>query len=190
MKKIIILFIILNITIGCSKKELKKETVKKTKVVKVVKNKYTELKSFKYEGRDFDFKKISINIPNQFISKENDTFFMDNGINLTFASDQIDGKIEDYVDSIYDKLKKRYVKIIKDYEIVLINKKEVVLMKYVLDRKKYFIEIYSVILQDKNNIYIINISGKKKDMVRNNELIIGMFSSIKLKNDSENIIKK
>jgi len=185
--KILILLLAIFTILGCSKSEEKK--IKKPanpKIIKkeIVKKEYRELKNYNYEGIDFNYKRISIKIPKLFIEKPNNTFFMNNGINLTFSYDQIDGKIEDYVSNVFIKLKKEYIKMIKDPEIVTINGREVTLMKYVLDRKKYFIEIYSVLIKENNNLYIVNISGKKKDMIKNNDLIIGIFASIKLQQNN------
>jgi len=181
MGKILLFISIIFLTFSCSKTEdLKKEKPKK-EVKKVVKPKYRSLVEFDYEGRNIEYKEISIKIPLLFSEKENLSFFMDDGINLTFEHDQINGTVEDYILEVYSKLKKDYVKIIKDIEVVLVNNKEVTLVKYVLDRKKYFIEIYSVIVQKDKDIYIVNISGKKKDMIKNNQLLMGIFSSIKIK---------
>ena len=181
IKKIVILTLLSFLVVSCSSKKEEVKKVEKKKVVKkVVKPKYRALTSFDYDGNSFTYEKISLKIPLLFTEKENKTFFMDNGINITFSHDQIEGKVEEYVKEVYTRLKKEYVKIIKDPETILINNKEATLMKYVLDRQKYFVEIYSVIIQDKKDIYIVNISGKKKDMVKNNALLMGIFNTIKL----------
>lgn len=178
----IIFFIIVFLTFSCSNGD-KKEPIKKElkKEIKKIPKDRELKKQNKYEVKQIKDLNIELEIPGDFKSKDN-IFFMNNGINISFDKDKIndDFSLHKYSNKVFKDIKKDNSDIILDEEKVIINSKKALLLKYILDRKKYFVIIKSVLIQNKNNIIIVNITGKKKDMENYEEMIDNILSSVVL----------
>ena len=190
MKYILIIITILSFY-SCQKdssqKDKKsKETIKKNIVVK--KDLRTLITEENFKGNKYTFNNLSIIIPNTFKKKNEALFFEENGTNLSFAKDKLNTSVHDYIERNFDILKNDFFNIIKEEEKVLINEKIVRYVKYIIDRKKFFIQIESILINYEGEIYIVTISGKKKHINVLSKTINNMFSTIKLNKEKENIV--
>ena len=182
LKYILALLIILSFY-SCNKEKSKE--VKKTPKKNLVKEVELRalLKDTNYQGLDYSFEEMELVIPASFKKKSNKLFFEENGTNLSLEKDSLgDLSIKDYVLQNYKALKKDFSNTIKEEESILINGLTAKYIKFIIDRKKYFIQIETIIIKNKNNIYIATISGKKHYMELLSKTINNIFSSIKLKN--------
>jgi len=189
LKYFLIILVILSF-FSCQKDKTKvnKKTPKSTTINK--KELRTLIQDTNFKGLDYSLNDLSLIIPANFKRKNEKLFFEENGTNLSLEKDNL-GKlsVHDYILQNYKILKEDFSNTIKEEEDIIINKKEVKYIKFIIDRKKYFIQIETVIIKDKKDTYIITISGKKHYMELLSKTINNIFSSIKLKNE-ENILDK
>jgi len=133
-----------------------------------------------YKGNTHNFENLSLILPQNFKMKNTKLFFEENGTNLSIEKDYISGSIHDYIIKNYKNLKKDYSNTIKEEEELYISKHLAKHVKYIIDRKKFFIQIESILIKDNNDLYIITISGKKRHMDILFKTINNIFSTIKI----------
>lgn len=182
--KYISIIVISFMVISCSKKNTSTNpspilSPKKTSFIpKNLKTIETD-KSFK--APNYSYQDLSLNIPEDFKKKGENIFFQENGTNLSIAKEQTKNSIDDYIKNNYKKLKADYSNTIKEEENLNINNNLAKHIKYIVDRKKYLIEIETILIKKNDNMYIIIISGKKKHIDSLSNTINNIFSTIKIK---------
>jgi hypothetical protein len=159
------------------KKENKKNELIKKKNLRILKT------GDNFIGTINNYDSLEIKIPDDFKKKKDYIFFQENGINLSLGKDFIKSttNIDDYIKENYDALKNDFSNTIKEEEEVLINNHIVKYIKYIIDRKKYLIQVETILLRSGNSIYTVVISGKKKHIDLLSEKINDIFSTIKIK---------
>ena len=181
-------FIVLFFLLACSEaknkpKENKKVTLKKKPEISLPKLISTK----KIDGREYKYHSLSMTISKKFKEKDKNLFFSENGTNLTIKAFLLPENIEEYINKNFAKLKSDYSETIDELNRYNINGKKAYYVKHIIDRKKYLIQIESVLIKDKSLLYAVNIAGKKTDIEKLGDEIKAMFASIKIKNDLTHI---
>ncbi len=186
MKIIIYISIIITsfLTISCNKENTSvnsKATSSTKKTIPLPKN----LKIIKidesFKAPEYTYQNLSLSIPEDFKKKEETIFFQENGTNLSIAKELTQSSIDDYIKKNYKKLKTDYSNTIKEEENLNINNNLAKHVKYIIDRKKYLIQIETILIKKDNYMYIIIVSGKKKHIDVLSNTINNIFATIKIK---------
>ena len=179
MKYTLIIIIVLQI-VSCQKDNPKKTVSKKpVKQTKIISEDIKKIKTDKnFNASEYQYENISIKLPENFKRKESNLFFQENGTNLSIKKDYTNTSLDKYIKENYKKLKSEFSNTIKEEEEVNINNQLFKRVKYVIDRKKYLIQIESILIKKDNTIYIVNISGKKKHIDSLTQTINNIFSTI------------
>ncbi len=182
---ILIILIILTIT-SCQKKtsdskSVTPEATRKQNTDSTLKN----LKKLKTEDNfnatEYTYQELSVKIPENFKKKEKNIFFEENGTNLSIIKETSNLSLKDYIKNNYKKLKEDYSNTIKEEEDLNINNMPAKHVKYIVDRKKYLIQIETILIKKEPYIYSLIISGKKKHIDPISKTINNIFSTIKIK---------
>jgi hypothetical protein len=182
----ILLIIALFLITSCNKKEISKK-VTNPLLPKKEKNILKDLKRIttdkNFNAIDYEYKELTLKIPETFKKKEENIFFEEDGTNLSIIKIRTLKHIDDYIKDNYQKLKSDYSNTIKEEENININNQFTKHIKYIIDRKKYLIQIETVLIPKNKYIYAVIISGKKKHIDLLLNTINNIFSTIKIKDE-------
>ena len=189
-----LLSIIISIFIlSCSSKEASlknSNSNKKKKIEKTIKKALPKLETTDdFKGKIYTYHDLTIEIPDNFKEKDKGIFFEEEGTNLQIKRALIKGDLKEYIDKNFKKLKSDYSETIKEEKDYEINGKNAKSVKYIIDRKKYLIQIESLLITNDGITYIINISGKKNHMDNMKKTVLNIFSTVKfnkVKNEYKN----
>lgn len=189
MKTIIVTLIILLSLVGCNSEkqktqtpQKKQNTIQKREKKPVKKGLLSWTKDDAFGGTVYRFHGIEFILTELFTPKGEGTYFAEGGINLMVARDQSNISLNDYLLHSSKQLKKVHRKaVLLERKSLTVNGEKAVLAVFMIDKARYMIQIRSIIIEHKGEIYTMSITGKRKALVPMQKLIEQIFRSIEFK---------